>query len=409
MTAAHSAPVRQSTAQIGRPASTYNNAIGYLRAFLVVLVVAHHTALTYHPYAPPRPASLLTQPRLWLAFPVVDSQRWGGAPLFCGFNDVFFMSLLFFLSGLFVWNSLQRKGGAAFLHERFLRLGIPFIVSAVVLAPLAYYPTYLQIRGHDGFGDFVHQWLSLGSWSAGPAWFIWVLLVFDCIARLLFAVAPDWGETLGQFVGGVSRRPVLSCAGLVAVSAVLYVPLAIWLSPGYWSAFGPFVFQTCRILHYLAYFLIGVGVGAYGLDRGLLAPDGKLARRWPLWVLRAVAAFMAAATVTIIGLTTYPKSLGWAIAYDSLFSVSCAASCFAFLALFVRFAQSRSSFFDSLSRNSYGIYIVHYAFVSWLCYAIVPASLPGFAKFIVALAAAVALSWATTVLMRRIPAVARVV
>lgn len=34
----------------------YNYAFGYLRAFIVVLVVAHHAALAYHPFAPPPPA-----------------------------------------------------------------------------------------------------------------------------------------------------------------------------------------------------------------------------------------------------------------------------------------------------------------------------------------------------------------
>jgi len=77
-------------------------AIGYLRAFITVLVVAHHAALAYHPFAPPSPATLVAQPRWWQAFPVVDSQRWSGFGWLVGFNDVFFMSLMFFLSGLFV-------------------------------------------------------------------------------------------------------------------------------------------------------------------------------------------------------------------------------------------------------------------------------------------------------------------
>src|SRR5215510_7107985 len=87
----------------------FNFAIGYLRAFVTVLVLAHHAALAYHPFAPPPSASLNAEPRLWPAFPVVDSQRWMGFALFVGFNDIFFMSLMFLLSGLFVWNSLKRK------------------------------------------------------------------------------------------------------------------------------------------------------------------------------------------------------------------------------------------------------------------------------------------------------------
>jgi hypothetical protein len=59
-------------------------------------------------------------PRWWQAFPVIDSQRGSGFSLFVGFNDVFFMSLMFLLSGLFVWRSLDRKGAAGFLRERIL-------------------------------------------------------------------------------------------------------------------------------------------------------------------------------------------------------------------------------------------------------------------------------------------------
>jgi hypothetical protein len=48
-------------------------------------------------------------------------------------------------------------------------------------------------------------------------------------------------------------------------------------------------------------------------------------------------------------------------------------------------------------------------FVSWLQYALLPASLSGYAKFATAFLGALGLSWATAAALRRIPAVARVV
>src|ERR1700687_457250 len=130
-------------ALVNAPGPQYNVSIGYLRAFITVLVVAHHAVLAYHPYAPPSPVSLVAQPRLWPAFPVSDNAHWSGFALLVGFNDVFFMSLMFFLSGVFVWKSLQHKGARAFLRDRVVRLGVPFVVAAALIAPLAYYPTYL--------------------------------------------------------------------------------------------------------------------------------------------------------------------------------------------------------------------------------------------------------------------------
>ena len=100
----------------------YYLAIGYLRAFITLLVLAHHAVLAYHPFSPVRSTTLTAQPRWWEAFPVVDPHKWMGWSFFTGFNDVFFMSLMFFLSGLFVSGSIRHKGVGRFLRDRQLRL-----------------------------------------------------------------------------------------------------------------------------------------------------------------------------------------------------------------------------------------------------------------------------------------------
>jgi hypothetical protein len=315
-----------------------------------------------------------------------------------------------------VWGSFSRKGARAYLRDRRLRLGLPFIPAAVILAPLAYYPTYLQMTGHPNFGDYLRQWISLGTWSAGPVWFVWVLLVFDYVAALLFWLAPGWAEWLGRLTAGASRNPALFFACLVAITTAVYAPMTLIFGPYAWAAWGPFTFQTSRILLYLVYFLAGVGVGACGLDRGLLAPTGNLARRWPLWIAASLFAFLAYLLMIAI-IFTRPLPLTWYAAIRSgpvmssllLFAASCAASGFACLALSVRFAGSRLRVLESLTRNSYGIFLIHYAIVSWLAFALLGAALPAFVKFLYAFAGALALSWAATILIRRIPGAARII
>jgi surface polysaccharide O-acyltransferase-like enzyme len=94
---------------------------------------------------------------------------------------------------------------------------------------------------------------------------------------------------------------------------------------------------------------------------------------------------------------------------DVGFVVSCAATCLAFLAMFIRFARSRSPLFDSLAENSYAIYLVHYAFVAWLQYALLPAAVPAAVKGLVVFLGALALSWAAAIAIRRIPAARQIV
>ena len=406
-------PARQNNQVIldleSKPRAEYNMALGYLRAFVTLMVVAHHAVLAYHPFAPSPAATLAVEPRWWQAFPVVDSVRSGALGLFVGFNDTFFMALMFFLSGLFVWKSLQQKGSRTFVRDRFLRLGLPFAAAAALIAPIAYYPAYLQTGARASFGAFWQQWMSLGNWPAGPAWFLWVLLAFDCVAAALFLMMPKWGEAIGGLSAGASRRPAVFFGLLVAVSAAVYIPLSLVFNPFFWSAFGPFTFQTSRLLHYFVYFLAGVGVGAYGTERGLLAPDGKLARRWLLWLIAALPAFGLLMGIFIAAVTSKTSPQLWGIIGGLAFALSCAVSSFAFLAVFLRFARRRVKVYDRLRDNAYGIYLLHYAFVSWLQFALLRAPLSAISKGSIVFLGAVALSWGATAALRRVPAVARVI
>lgn len=392
-------------------AGRYNLALGYLRAFITLLVLAHHSVLAYHPYAPAPSSRFNSQPLMWAAFPIVDTQRWRGIDLFVGFNDIFFMSLMFFLSGLFVWPSLVRKGTARFIRDRLLRLGLPFLVASMVLAPLAYYPAYRVTGADPSLAAFAKQWLSLGAWPSGPAWFIWLLLAFGCVSAVLSKMAPRWGGALGQLCSVVQRRPVVSFVLLVAVSAAAYLPMALKFGPMRWVSFGPFWFQLSRVLHYAVYFFAGVGLGACGLEKGLLASDARLARRWPIWLLAALGAYsLAIATFRgfLSAMSHGAPGLGWQGLLDLNFVLSCAASGFAFLAIFLRFARTRVRLFDSLSNNAYGIYLVHYVFVIWLQFALLSTLLPGAAKGSLVFFGTLVLSWATTAVVRRIPALGRV-
>jgi peptidoglycan/LPS O-acetylase OafA/YrhL len=390
-------------------APDYNISIGYLRAFLTLLVVAHHAALAYATFAPPVAPSLVAPLRWWQAFPIVDLHKWPGADTIVGFNDTFFMSVMFFISGLFVWGSLQRKGISDFLQTRTLRLGIPFLSAAAIIAPLAYYPTYLQ-TGQHGISGFAHQWLSLGYWPAGPAWFVWLLLAFDCVAAALCFYKPGWAEAVGCFLARLANKPIRFLGYLIGFSAAVYVPMAVHFNPLAWTQFGPLAFQTSRLVHYLVYFLVGIAVGAYGIERGILASSGKLARRWLLWSVAGVAVFLASSAFFIM-IVTSPKatSVPWQAAADLVFTITCATTSLAMLALFVRFAKKSRRIFNSLRDNAYGIYLVHYAFVSWLQYALLKSRLSGSAKLTIVLSLAVALSWITTAALRRIPACARMI
>jgi hypothetical protein len=380
-------------------------AIDYLRAFVVVLVLAHHSIIAYAPYA-----HFDQVHYLWGA-PIVDTERWRGFDLLTLFNDIFFMSLMFFLSGLFVWPSLARKGYGAFLLDRGLRLALPFAIMVTFLMPTAYYPSFKMTGADPDFITFWKQCISVADWPGGPAWFIWLLFAFDCIAAGLYKAAPDFGTIFDRFASRSFSRPLMFFIQLVAVSALGYLVMLSAFGPARWFALGPFSAQASRLLLYFIYFFAGILVGTVGGDRSLLAKGGRLARHWIGWLVAALAFYCLVVALEVVrskglvGLSPFASQSFYGFA----FVLSCATTTFGFLSFFLRFANKPVPALDVLQNNAYGMYLIHYIFVIWLQYELLEVPLPAVAKASIVFIGTVTLSFGIVATFRRIPAVARII
>ncbi len=386
-------------------------AIDNLRAIVILLVLAFHSVLAYLNFLPQQSFAFDSAPFLWRAFPIVDSQRWIGFDLFCAWLDVFLMSFFFLLSGLFVWTSLSRKDARAFLSDRVLRLGLPFALVVTLLMPLAHYPTYVQsalASGVDpGIADYWRHWLALPLWPSGPVWFLWLLLLFDIAAVGLYQLTATRRDTVLRLSFYARQRPAIFLGGLVLASAVAYIPLALAFGISDWFQQGPFSFQLSRPLHYALYFLAGAVIGACGIERGLLAPDGPLARRWKTWLVAAPLLLLLWMGLTApVMADPAGASLGLRLADNLSFVLACFASCFMVLAVALRFGRVRSQVLASLKNHAYGMYLLHYLFVVWLQFALLGVELPALVKAAIVFGATLLLSWSASAALERAPALA---
>jgi hypothetical protein len=219
----------------------------------------------------------------------------------------------------------------------------------------------------------------------------------NVIAAGLHRFAPGWAERLGRLAASARTHPIRFFGALVSVSALAYAPLALAYSPWDWTSYGPFSFQISRALHYLVYFFAGCAVGAYGLDRGLLAIDGSLARHWAGWLAASVAGFVlwALPTSRMIDGAQAPLLVQFAAALG--FVLACASGCFVLMALCLRFAAERTRILDSLSVNAYSMYLLHYIFIVWLQYALLSFGLFAIGKAAIVFGGTLALTWAAAV------------
>ncbi len=379
-------------------------ALSNMRALVILTVLAFHSVLAYLGSLGPAAFPFDDAPFKWRAFPIVDSHRWYGFDLFCAWQDVYLMSLMFFLSALFTWPSLKRKGAWTFLGDRFLRLAVPFAFALIVVMPVALYPVYRVTAVDPGLAAYARHLLALPFWPNGPMWFLWQLLALTVMAAGLHRFAPHWVEVLGRCSSAAGTRPGRYFIGLATVSALAYVPLALIFTPWDWSNHGPFAIQLSRPLHYAVYYFAGLGVGAFGLERGLLAPDGKLVRAWAVWLALALAflmLWMGTMALTMSDGAAAPLLLR--VAVDVSFVLACASGCFFVMAGCLRFGTRQSRILDNLASKSFGLYLFHYVFVVWLQYALLGVALFAIGKAAIVFSGTLALAWATTAAMRFVP------
>jgi surface polysaccharide O-acyltransferase-like enzyme len=376
-------------------------ALDRARTFITLLVVIHHSAVNF------------------THFGNGDRMRWLGFDLIVLFNDSFFMAFMFLISGLFVHDSLTRHGAGGFLRRRAWRLGIPLLVSIFVLIPIAYYASFLRYHmpGTTDFNYF-HYWgrmITTGPWPSGQSWFLWVLLVLNVIAAAIWITAPKILGAFGRLIEALRSRPATAFAAFVAVSVVSYLPLHLWFGDGAWFEPGhyPFPIQTSRILLYPAYFFTGVGIGVIGLRAGILAEDGEVAKRWATWLTLAVVLFglillLVFAHHNWIENVASPP-LWWRGAYGTAFAVFSAAMAFTVLATSLRLSRSSLWLLDAMQPSAYGIFLFHYMFIIWMQYFVYDPAWPAGIKAAIVFAVTLGGSWLLTVLLRKIPLVARTI
>ena len=372
--------------------------IDYLRTTLTLMVLAHHSCLAYTTWA-----FFDKQDSFRSNAPVVDVTRWAFFDYAENFNDVFFMSLMFFISGLFVYPALKKHGTFRFIRDRLLRLGVPFAFALVVLMPIAYYASWQLSVNNQGFLDFYKRLAARGFYP-GPPWFIWVLLYFDVILALLAWPLQHWIPKAGRLMTRLRDRTFLTFAVVFVLGAAAYLPLLSRYGFGAWAGF-PFIIQISRIALYSLWFAFGFLVGVPGFAEGLLARDGGLARRWPYWIARCFLAYNALCLIPQWSVVHRLSPLGQGAVWALLWVLSCVASCFGFLALFRGVEMKSQAWMNSLTRCAYGMYLVHYIYVLWLQRLVLDRPIHPSIKFLIVFLATTLLSWATVQAALKIPKV----
>lgn len=363
--------------------------IDRLRVVLTVLVILHHTAITYGGSGD------------WFYREVRD----GGTPtsllltVFCAVNQSFFMGMFFLLAGYFTPASLARKGTRAFLKERLLRLGVPLLVFGVVLGPLTVALGSLAAGGVPGDGRFL-PWPQ-ARFVIGPLWFAWALLLFALAYTAWRQVRPaspsDPARQLPSSLAWLAAAMAVGAASLTVRQVVPVGETVLGLQLGYFASY---------------VFLFALGCVA-SRHRWLERVEARQARVWGwvtvisipiLFVVAAVSGALAGKAVNFNG------GLGLAAVTYALWEPFVAWGVIASLLVIFRDRFNAPSVaWQRWSSQAYGAFIVHAPVVVALSATLAGWTLPPVLKFVIVGAIGIGASFAVAGVLLRMPGARRII
>jgi glucan biosynthesis protein C len=222
----------------------------------MVLVVWHHATLAYSTTG----SGVL----------ITDDNTFVGFDLIALYNDLFFMFAFFFISGLFSYRSLFKKGTKIFIEERFRRLLLPFAFGTLLINPIAHYFSFLKMDGGSfstvGYLQFLIN--NFGKTEANHLWFLWVLFFFSLMLVIYHQIQKLFSITIRQGQEKYIMKAWNFTNAMVILGTLCYLPMHNIGAGGFVTLIKPFNMQVSRILIYFLYFVAGnvIGISCHKRD-----------------------------------------------------------------------------------------------------------------------------------------------
>jgi peptidoglycan/LPS O-acetylase OafA/YrhL len=274
--------------------------------------------------------------------------------------QAFFMGLLFFVAGYFAAKSLQRRGAAAFLRERAIRLGVPLLLYVTVIHPFIVYVINPWNAKFPPLGHAYVEYFRSGSFvgATGPLWFVEALLIFS----IILALAPCSSKSLNSPSAGPAPQPKTLCL----------LTLAVFLSAASFAVrtvqpIGTNIqnLQLCFFPQYIVAFGLGVWLARRGgtLDEVAQSSVAKRAG-WlavvggPI-VLGIILFYVRSHIVPGVEPPIFGGWNGFALAYATWEQFSGVGLALGAIVWVRRFWPNQTAWSEWLSARSFGVYVLH--------------------------------------------------
>ena len=275
-------------------------------------------------------------------------------------NKAFLLGLFFMISGMFTTLSMGKVSRAKFLTGRFIRLGIPVALYALIVHPLArvLQNVYLYGQSFEPFTIFKNNIIYFSGTAVGPLWFVELLFFFTLLFIGWHIFFPQNSPVLKKTIDKGFPETKWIVAFIVVLSILTFV-VRIWFPVGW--LFKPFSLELANLFQYMAFFVVGLYLPRTRWFDSLSLKTGKV---WMIitltsvilafLVLLAVSAFLAIDINLFAGGLTGFSALF--VVWELVFSVGMAISLTVYFREKLNYQGKIARFF---SGNVYAAFVVH--------------------------------------------------
>lgn len=280
-------------------------------------------------------------------------------------SNAFIVPMMVFLFGLTVHSHIQNKGSITFIKERFIILAKFFILSALIIMPLAY---YLKMSNNGAKGSFI-QFLSkdyFKTWMVGPAWIFSTILFFDLIMFSITYLSKGLSQKIFHYASStkIVKLFLIFFIALFVVAVTTNAPLGEFhIIPNKhkeWSHIGPIWWQHNVLVTYFLIYAFSVSLGSSEkFISYIFASKGELPSKWLHRLLESIIIYL-----TMRYIASIKASIGNDVLYYSLLSFLSVLLIFiasaAFIGILDKFTKRKSKALAFFSEHSLMIYTVHF-------------------------------------------------
>lgn len=314
--------------------------LDWIRVIVVLLIIPFHSAVSF---------SHIGKAYIYTPYAIES-------PLYIFISDflnLWFMRMLFFISGISTYISFKRRNSREYIKERFRRLLLPVLFMLLTVGPLS---GYILAMNHFNFtGSFLSfypyffiNYKKYLFW--GHMWFCVYLFTFSLIAAPFFNRLIKSRKVLERF------NTILSKGNNVFLPMLLIIAFEMIFRPfypGYQSLIGDWANFTVHLSFFILGFLIG---------------DNLLTHRV---IEKKIYYFLTGAIVSALVYIIVKRVLSYSsykvqLILSMLWAIAAYTWVMFFIALSKKILSYKNRLLHYLSNSSFSLYMFHYYIITLL-------------------------------------------